>query len=215
MKLHHVSGATLAGLLTAAVLLSGAADNATAADRGIKKVAARSATPRETREKRNWDRRTTTTRTAGNTGKNNHQVRKTKSVKKAVHHSPKKVVRHTPKKVYHQKKVIHHRKPQYVRSLPRRARVIHHGSRNYYYSSGRYYHRHPVYGWEIVSAPRFYSLPRHARRIYINHTPYWVCDNVYYHWCDGYYEVCEVPVYIENSITFQAGPFSVTLRDYE
>ncbi|MBN1760834.1 MAG: hypothetical protein JW863_21070 [Chitinispirillaceae bacterium] len=208
MKLHHVSKTTLAGLLTAAVLLAGAANNATAADRGIKKVTARSATPTKTRGKQNLDRRTRTTTitTTKSTTVSRNARNYDRRVTKAL--PVKKVVRYAPKKV------IRHNSPSYVRALPRGARVIRHGNDNYYYSSGRYYRHHPVYGWEIVSAPRFYALPPYARRIFVNHTPYWVYDNVYYHWCDGYYEICEVP-YVENSITFQAGPFSVTLRDYD
>ncbi len=106
----------------------------------------------------------------------------------------------------------HDRHGHVVRSLPHGYRTIRTPGRHYYCHGGVYYARHS-HGYEIVKAPRFHHLPRNARRIVVNRGVYYVCDDVYYRPCDGWYEVCERPVVVEKSIVFDAGPLRIVLSD--
>ena len=98
-----------------------------------------------------------------------------------------------------------------IHALPSGYRTIHTPGHRYYYHHGVFYSRHP-HGYEIVTAPRFYHLPPHARRIVVNRAVYYVCDDVYYSWHDGYYVICETPR-IHSSIIFGAGPLRIVLTD--
>jgi hypothetical protein len=89
----------------------------------------------------------------------------------------------------HQRPIIH--------ALPAGYRTFHHGNREYFYHRGVCYNRYDN-GYMMVEAPRFYYLPQHARQIIVNSVVYFVCDDIYYHSCGDYYEVCEAPVVIEQ-----------------
>ena len=100
-----------------------------------------------------------------------------------------------------------------VRVLPRGYRTFKIDGRYYYSHNGSYYTRCD-HGYRIVSTPRICRLPPHARRVCVNRTIYYVCDNVYYIPRAGYYEVCEAPV-VRSSIEFSAGPVKIVLSDYD
>lgn len=144
--------------------------------------------------------------------------------------------RHQNDRSYHQERSrnnghheihrVHEPSRRIVHALPQGYRSIRHGDRHYYYHKGVYYNRYNN-GYEIVAAPRFYQLPHHARQIVINRTVYFVCDNVYYHSCGDYYEVCETPVvervvvcepiprrHSSSSIAIDAGPVRIVFSDH-
>ena len=82
-----------------------------------------------------------------------------------------------------------------VLSLPGLFRTAVFGGFTYYYCDGVFYHRH-AHGYEIVRAPRVRYLPRHARRVVISGNAYFLHDNFYYAYRDGFFEVCEPPVVV-------------------
>lgn len=90
----------------------------------------------------------------------------------------------------------HHR--EYERShrihrhLPPGYRRFRVRDKHYYYHGGFYYQSCRG-GYEIVNAPHVRHLPRRSRKVYINHTVYYVYDNVYYRHYNDYYVVCEPP----------------------
>ena len=190
MKQHHIRDRVLVTAMTAALLLTGMLGTTMARDRHNRGEHRRSESQREVHERRRSDRT---------------------SFYRQKHNK----YRRGKKKYLHKKShgYLHHKK-RYVRSLPHGCRSFHHGKHRYYYRKGRYYRRHH-HGYEIVRAPRFYHLPRHARRVIINHCPYFVCDNVYYVYRNGYYELCAEPYVVEHSIGFHAGPFSIIFTDID
>ena len=110
------------------------------------------------------------------------------------------------------KTVVHHKPaPKVIHVLPRGYRTIRTVDRHYYYHNGVYYTRYGN-GYEIISAPRFRHLPRHARRVVVNRVVYYVCDDVYYRPYNSYYEICEAPS-VRSSIEFNAGPVKILLTD--
>ncbi|MBN1758839.1 MAG: hypothetical protein JW863_10995 [Chitinispirillaceae bacterium] len=84
-----------------------------------------------------------------------------------------------------------------VVSLPGIFRTAVFGGLTYYYCDGVFYHRHP-HGYEIVRPPRVRYLPRHARRIVISGNAYFLHDDFYYRYQNGYFEVCEAPVVVAD-----------------
>ena len=118
------------------------------------------------------------------------------------------------RKHHHKNHTIHRtHQTRVVRSLPRGCRTFKAGHRRYYYHRGHYYRRHHHHGYEIVRAPRFRHLPRHARRVVYNRHVYYICDDIYYCYRGGYYEICEAPYVVQKSIEFDAGPIRIILSD--
>ena len=132
-----------------------------------------------------------------------HKTRTVPSTSRQVHRSGP---------VHKSKVTVHSSSPRITRALPSGYRTIRTPGRHYYFHKGKYYRRHP-HGFEIVSVPRFYHLPPHARRVIANRIVYFVCDDVWYTAHDGYYEICEAP-HVHGSLIFEAGPLRFVLTDH-
>ncbi len=84
-----------------------------------------------------------------------------------------------------------------VVSLPGVYRVVYVGSHAYYYCDGIFYERHP-HGYVVVRPPRVRFIPYDARRIVIGGEVYFLHNDLYYCYRDGFYEVCEPPAVVEK-----------------
>ena len=82
-------------------------------------------------------------------------------------------------------------------SLPGVYRTIHVGPHSYYYCDGVYYSRHD-HGYVVVRPPRIRYIPYRARRLVIGGEVYFLHNDLYYCYRDGFYEVCEPPVVVEK-----------------
>lgn len=87
-----------------------------------------------------------------------------------------------------------------VVSLPGTCRTYRCGTRSYYHCNGVFYSRH-LGGYEVVRAPRIRFLPDHARRLVVSGEVYFVHNDQYYCYRDGFYELCVPPVVVEKNIT--------------
>lgn len=84
-----------------------------------------------------------------------------------------------------------------VVSLPGVYRTVRVGPRSYYYCDGVYYTRHD-HGYVVVRPPRIRYLPYRSRRIVIGGEVYFLHNDLYYCYRNGFYEVCEPPVVVKE-----------------
>ncbi|MBN1309534.1 MAG: hypothetical protein JXA18_16560 [Chitinispirillaceae bacterium] len=84
-----------------------------------------------------------------------------------------------------------------VLSLPGAYRTLRIGPRFYYHCNGVYYTRH-AHGYKVVTAPRIRFLPYPARRMVIGGDVFFLYNDVYYCYRDGFYEACEPPAMAET-----------------
>ena len=153
--------------------------------------------------------------------------RKIKHRKQKKHHDTYAKKRHVKKEVVHHRRNKHHsgkyhdhRAPKRVvrhdviKRLPSGYRIFSSGKNRYFYKKGRYYRRHK-HGYVRVHRPRLHRLPRHARRVVIDWITYWVCDDIYYIYRDGCYEICERPYCSTSTVEFGLGPLHFIVTDHD
>lgn len=177
----------------------------------------------------------------GRDGSRRHESRRTEQRSKKQPSSSRKNIKRHDRKDSHQsvakkrhvtKKVVrqHHKrdhnaynrphrakrvaKHDVIRRLPRGYRMHRSGKDRFYYHKGRYYRKHN-HGYVRVYHPRLHRLPRHARRVVIDWVTYWICDDIFYIYRDGCYEICERPRCVTSTVGFGFGPLHFFVTDHD
>jgi len=210
MKIHHPTR-TLITTVATSLLIAGIFQTADARDREGRDGSRR----HESRTEQRSEKRQSSSRKSIK----HHDRKETPRSVAKKRHVTKEVVRHQNGKPhrndYHPrpaaKRVVHH---DGIRRLPSGYHVFSSGKDRYYYKKGIYYRRHN-HGYVRVHHPRLHRLPRHARRVVIDWVDYWVCDDIFYVYRDGCYEICERPSCISSTFEFGVGPVRFLVTDHD
>ncbi len=94
---------------------------------------------------------------------------------------------------------------RYFEKMPPHARHFDHPKGRFYVYGGSFYKWHPKYGYEPIVRPiglHFSLLPFACVKVFVNSTPYWYGDGVWFSRQGAGYAVCSRPVPANTEVFF-------------